>query len=321
MRGILLVNMGSPKSCSPHDVKTFIGEMLSDPYLTDLSPSSSRLLATKIIAPLSCNKSAKKYAQIWGNYPNHEAPLVHHMRLLAQTLSNSKGVPVEIGMRYASPSITDGLNALQRRCPELHEVVIFSLYPHYAQSTTQTMLDEIGRQFFSEPHSYRLKIVEPYYNHPAYIHALAEHIKPYLHEGQRIVFCYHSLPINQVEKGWKKGKEFDYVYQLKETNSLLAHELGIDSQHSILLYSSQRRGKWLSPFLNTDISDLPKLGWKNVVVVAPGFPIDNMETLYDIDIEARQLFMDAGGEQFTFVPSLNDSPLWAEAIWKISEKL
>ncbi|MDD3789100.1 MAG: ferrochelatase, partial [Petrimonas sp.] len=85
----------------------------------------------------------------------------------------------------------------------------------------------------------------------------------------------------------------------------------------ILLYASQRGNGWLKPFLSTDIGDLPKLGWKRIVIMAPGFPIDNMETLYDIDIEARLLFMNAGGEEFTFVPSLNDSEEWVEAVWKI----
>ena len=86
---------------------------------------------------------------------------------------------------------------------------------------------------------------------------------------------------------------------------------------TFLLYSSQRGKNWLRPFLNTDIGDLPKLGWKKIAVIAPGFPVDNLETLYDIDIEARKLFMAAGGEKFTFIPSLNDNEKWVEAIWKI----
>jgi ferrochelatase len=101
----------------------------------------------------------------------------------------------------------------------------------------------------------------------------------------------------------------------------LCKKLNLDLHDTLILYSSQRSNKWLKPFLNTDIGDLPKLGWKKIAVIAPGFPIDNMETLYDIDIEARRLFMEAGGEKFTFIPSLNDNEIWVEAIWKIVEKM
>ena len=125
------------------------------------------------------------------------------------------------------------------------------------------------------------------------------------------------MPIHQVEKAWREGKEFDYVYQLKETNQLLIKELDINPNKTILLYSSQRGKSWLKPFLVSNIGDLPKLGWKNIVILAPGFSVDNLETLFDVDIEARAIFMKAGGEKFTFIPSLNAEPYWVDALWKI----
>ena len=121
----------------------------------------------------------------------------------------------------------------------------------------------------------------------------------------------------EVKSAWKRGKEFDYVYQLKETNQLLIKELGLNLNKTLLLYSSQRGSDWLRPFLNKDIADLPKLGWKNIAVVAPGFPVDNLETLYDIDIEARNMFMKYGGEKFIFVSSLNAEDYWIDALWKM----
>ncbi len=171
--------------------------------------------------------------------------------------------------------------------------------------------------FSKKAHSFRLKMIKPYFDHPAYINALAKNAQPYLNNIDRLVFTYHSLPINQVEAAWKKGKDFDYVYQLKETNHLFCEKLNIDPRRTLLLYSSQRGNNWLKPFLNSDVADLPKLGWRKVAVVAPGFTIDNMETLYDIEIETKKIFMNAGGEKLTFVPCLNDSELWIEAIWKI----
>ena len=321
MRGILLLNIGTPASVDKTDVKRFIGDMLSDPHLTGYPEWLSVFLARKIIAPVAASKSAGKYRQIWRKEEPKISPLLYHMRKLAEALETKKRIPVAIAMRYGEPDIVNAFKELERKCPLLHEVIIFPMYPHYAQSTTVSITEEIGRIFYRHPHSFRLKFVEPYYHHPAFIHALAEQAKPYLADIDRLVFSYHSLPVAQVESAWKKGKEFDYVYQLKETNHLFCEKLHIDLHDTLILYSSQRSNKWLKPFLNTDIGDLPKLGWKKVAAIAPGFPVDNLETLYDIDIEARRLFMEAGGEKFIFIPSLNDNELWVDAIWKIVEKM
>lgn len=319
MRGILLINVGTPASCDKADVQKFIGDMLSDPLLTGRPEWLSSLLARNIIAPLSASKSREKYKLIWRREEPKISPILYHMQKLADQLEASKGIPVEIAMRYGNPDIEHAFSELERRCPLLHEVVVFPIFPHYAQSTTQTAIDEIGRVFYKYPRSFRLRFIEPYYDHPAFINALAVHAKPYLEEFDKLVFSYHSLPINQVEAAWKKGKQFDYVYQLKETNRLLCEKLGIDLHRTILLYASQRGNNWLKPFLDPDIGDLPKQGWKKIVTMAPGFAMDNLETFYDIDILARELFMEAGGEKFTFVPSLNDNEYWMEAIWKIIE--
>jgi ferrochelatase len=318
MRGILLINIGTPATCSKEAVRKFVGDMLSDPLVTGKPGWVSSFLAKKIVAPASSGRSFKKYNQIWRKGEPEVSPMIYFMRKLAQSLEEKKNVPVEIAMRYGEPAIEQALKNLEKKCPLLHEVVVFPMYPHYAQSTTKTTIDEIGRIFYKRPHSYRLKLVEPYFNHPAFIHALVKNAEPYLKDIDKLVFSYHSLPVHQVEEAWKKGKEFDYVYQLKETNRLFCEKLNIQLQYTFLLYASQRGNNWLKPFLDTDISDLPRLGWKKVAVIAPGFPVDNLETLFDIDIQARKLFMKAGGESFIFVPSLNNSDEWIEAIWKIT---
>ncbi len=317
MRGILLVNMGTPESCTRKGVQKFIGDILSDPLVFGKSKWLSSFLGKKIIAPISSRNSLKKYEQIWINEPNEISPLLHNMQKLATAFEQNKDIAVEIAMRYGEPGIETGLKNLEQKCPLLHEVVIFPMYPQYAQSTTQSIIDETARLFFQRARSYRLKFVEPYYNHPAYINALAANVKRYLSDGYKIVFSSHSLPVSQITAGWQKGKDFDYVYQLKETIRLLCEKLDIDVKNTLLLYSSQRGKNWLKPFLNQNIDDLPKLDWKRIVVISPCFPIDNLETLYDVDIEARQLFMQAGGEEFVFVPSLNDNDEWVDAIWEI----
>ncbi|MDR0422726.1 MAG: ferrochelatase [Proteiniphilum sp.] len=319
MRGILLINAGTPASTATGDVREFIAAVLSDPLLTGKSEWWSKFFAKNITAPGTGRRISERYERIWHKGEPATSPLIFHMRELARKLEKQKETPVEIAMRYGKPDIASAFRELERRCPLLHEVIVFPLFPHYAQSTTQTVKDMVGNVFCRRPHSFRLKFAEPYYSHPAFIRALSLHAKPFLDGMDRLVFSYHSLPLAQVEAGWKKGKEYDYVYQLKETNRLFCEKLEIDPHDTLLFYSSQRGRKWLNPFLNAEIGDLPGLGWKNVAVITPGFPVDNLETLYDVDIEARRLFMEAGGEKFAFIPALNSSDLWVEAIWKIIE--
>lgn len=318
MKGIILLNVGTPSECSKPAVEKFIGDMLADPLVIDKFQPASKFLARKVIAPLSASKSLRKYSLIWRNKKPLISPLLHYMQELGNKLEKQKNVPVEIAMRYGTPSIESALDALQEKHPKLTKVIIFPLLPHYAQSSTQTSKDEVYRIYSKNDYPFKIQITKPYYNHPAFIDALATHTKPYLaNEFDRLVFSYHSLPVHQVEKAWRKGKAFDYVYQVKETNQLLTKQVGISQNKSLLFYSSQRGKGWLKPFLDKNIEDLPKLGWKKVVILAPGFPIDNLETLYDIDLEARELFLKAGGEEFTFVPSLNAKDYWVDAIWKI----
>lgn len=318
MRGIILLNVGTPAECTKPAVEKFIGDMLADPLVLDRFQPASKFLARKVIAPLSASKSMGKYSLIWRKKEPTISPILYYMEQLCCKLEQQKNIPVEIAMRYGSPSIKSAFDDLNKKCADLTEVIVFPLLPHYAQSSTQTAVDEIRRIYNNKSYPFKIKMVNPYYNHTAFIEALAIHTRPYLKNSfDRLVFSYHSLPIHQVEKAWKKGKEFDYVYQLKETNQLLAKKLKIDLNKTLLFYSSQRGKGWLSPFLDKDIADLPKLGWKKIVIIAPGFPVDNLETLFDVDIEARELFMKAGGEEFTYVSSLNAEDYWVETIWKI----
>lgn len=318
MIGIILLNVGTPAECSKPAVEQFIGDMLADPLVLDKLQPLSKFLARQVIAPLGASKSLRKYSLIWRKEEPQISPIIYYMQQLRKKLEQQKNVPVEIAMRYGSPSIQLAFDSMYKRCPNLSKIVVFPLLPHYAQSSTQTSNDEVKRIYSENNYPFDLKIIKPYYNHPAFIGALASHVSPYLTNNfDRLVFSYHSLPIHQVKKAWRKGKEYDYVYQLKETNMLLTTELGISPSKTLLLYSSQRGKGWLRPFLDSDIADLPKLGWKNIVILTPGFPVDNLETLFDVDIEARELFMKAGGEKFTFVPSLNAENYWVDAIWKI----
>jgi len=318
MRGILILNTGSPRTNNREDVKYFIGQMLSDPLVMSSVPDLVRdTLAKRIIAPMRASNSAAHYSLIWGDRPS-ESPLIYNSKMLAKRIEEATGMPVEVGMRYCDPSIPAAFQRLKEKCATLHEVVVVPMFPQYAQSSYQTAVDEVGVRFYEKPQSFRLKILSPYYSEPGYILSLAESLKPRVgKEYDRLVFSFHSLPLEHVEAGWKKGKDFDYVYQIKETVRLVTKELDIDPKKNRIVYSSAIGKKWLEPDLDKTMKELAIDGIEKVIAITPGFPADNLETLYDIGISARGEFMNNGGKEFTFVPCLNFEDYWVEGLIRI----
>lgn len=317
MKGILLVNTGSPKSVKRQDVAFFIKSMLSDPYVMTVPDWFRPILVKGIIVPLRQFASTKHYEQIW-NYSHEDSPLIYYAKSLAEKIEAQTQMTTEVAMRYGEPSIQLALERLKSRNDRLHEVIVLPLFPQYANSSYKTVVDEVGKVFFKRPYPFRLKIVEPYFAHPAYIEALAKTIRPFLVDGfDKIVFSFHSLPLSHVEKGWEKGREFDYVFQTKETVRLLIKELDIDVKKTRQVYHSAIGSKWLKPDLDETIEELVSSGAEKIVVVAPGFAADNLETLYDIHIKTRELFLKNGGQEFMVVPCLNDQDHWAESVVKI----
>ncbi|MDU1890002.1 MAG: ferrochelatase [Dysgonomonas sp.] len=317
MKGVLLVNTGSPKTCERKDVKFFVRSMLSDPYVMTVPDWFRPILVDGIILPLRQFSSTAHYRMIW-NKEWGDSPLLHYAKELASKLEEQTEMPVEVAMRYGQPDIRVALERLMNKNERLHEVVVVPLFPQYAESSYETVRDYVGKCFYKQPYPFRLKFIEPYFDHPAYIDALAESIRPYIKtDYDRLIFTFHSLPLTHVEKGWEKGREFDYVYQVKETIRLLLKELDIDVKKTRLVYHSAMGSKWLEPSLDDAIKGLTESGDKRIIVVAPGFAADNLETLYDINIVARKLFVEHGGKDFTFVPCLNASDYWVDSVAKI----
>ena len=317
MRGILLINTGSPSGPGRKEVRAFLETMLSDPLLLTMPNTLRTILVKGIIGPFRQFTSSKHYSLIWDK--EHDmSPQIYHMQALREKLEAATSSPTAIAMRYLQPDITSAFKELLQKNSRLHEVVVVPLYPQYAESTYQSVIDEVGRCFFKRHYPFRIKFAEPYFNHPAYIRALAESIRPYLgKEYEHLLFDFHSLPLKHIEKGWEKGREFDYVYQLKETVRLVRKELNIDQRKTRIVYSSAIGSKWLKPDLNETVRDLAKDGVKKLLVVAPGFAVDNLETLYDITIKAKEDFLKKGGKSLTFIPCLNSTPIWVDGISQI----
>lgn len=317
MKGVLLVNTGSPKTCTRKDVRFFIRAMLSDPYVLTVPDWFRPILVNGIIVPFRQFASTKHYELIW-NKEIKDSPLLYQAKQLAEKLEKTTEIQVEIAMRYGQPDVVAGLDRLMVKNSRLHEVIVLPLFPQYAESSYKTVVDYVGRQFFKRPYPFRLKIIEPYFNHPAYISALAQSIKPYTDQPfDKIIFSFHSLPLSHAEKGWKMGKDFDYVYQVKETVGLVIDELGIDAEKTRLTYHSAIGKDWLQPDLGETVKELAEEGVKKILVVAPGFAADNLETLYDIKIETQETFLKHGGTDFSYIPCLNSEAYWVDAVMKI----
>lgn len=317
MKGLLLVNTGSPASPHRRDVRAFVEAMLSDPLVMTVPDWFRPILVKGIIGPFRQFGSAKKYDLIWDKELD-QSPLLFGAEELARMLEKQTAMPVEVGMRYLNPGISKAMAKLDARNSELTEIVVLPLFPQYAESSYLTAVEEVKRAHKDCSCSVPIRIIEPYFNHPAYIKAIAASMKPYLEEDyERVVFNFHSLPLDHVEKGFEEGKEFDYVYQAKETVRLIQHELDLDVRKVRIVFSSAFGKKWLEPALTDQVEEMAKSGIEKIVVVSPGFAADNLETLFDIDIEARNIFVDNGGKELRYVPCLNSQQIWVDAVQQI----
>ncbi|GBU07399.1 ferrochelatase [Bacteroidales bacterium] len=313
-KAILILNTGSPQTKEKKDVEWFIATMLSDPLVLSAPDWYRTILAKKIIAPLRASRAASHYDLIWDE-ANQASPLIYNTQCLAQELNAQSGLPVEIAMRYGMPEMLEILQRIQADKPRLLDLHVLPMFPQHAQSSYQTAVEELIKTHKKKYYSFKLKILKPFFKSSPYIKSLATSLKPYTDKAyDKLVFSFHSLPLDHVQTGKDKGFDFDYEYQIEETIRLLSEELDLDTDKNCLVYSSAIGRKWLKPSLDKTIKSLPRNGAKQIIVICPGFPADNLETLYDIDLRARKIFMNNGGQEFHFVPGLNSEPYWAKAL-------
>lgn len=317
MKGILILNTGSPKSDQPEDVGQFIGDMLSDGKVLDLPAPFRQILARWIIAPRRRNESAHHYQLIW-DYQNQSSPLVYHAKNLSRKLEAKSGVAVEYAFRYGHPNAVDAISKLEQKVPGMTELVVMHLFPHFAQSSFQTAVDEVLKYYRKTPKSYSIRVIKPYYNHPEFIRALSLQVKPFVGKPyDRLLFSYHSLPLSHLKREESRGVDYDYVFQTEETLRLVSEYLGLDKSKNAIAYSSAISKNWKEPFLDDVIEEMPSKGDRNIVVACAGFPADNLESLFDIGVQATEIFKQKGGENLWFVPGLNSEDTWVDAVWSI----
>jgi protoporphyrin/coproporphyrin ferrochelatase len=327
-KGILLMNLGSPDSTEVREIRKYLDQFLMDERVIDKPWLFRALLVKGIIVPFRAPKSAEAYKTIW---TKAGSPLIHITRLLQQELQKLVDEPVEIAMRYGNPGPEEGFDALLQRQPQLEEVIAVPLYPHYAMSSYETAVEFAKEIHKSKKYPFHLSFVQPFYNHPEYIDALSETIEPFLSENyDHILFSYHGIPERHILKSDVTGKhclqqsnccetpseahKYCYRHQVITTTKMVAEKLQISKEKYSISFQSRLGKGWLTPFTDFRLKELPAEGVKNLLVVCPAFVSDCLETLEEIAIRGKEVFIKAGGTSFSMIPCMNVSPQWVCAL-------
>jgi len=305
--GVLLVNLGTPDTADAPGVRVYLKEFLSDPRVIENQGLLWKLALNGIILRTRPRRKARDYRKIW-NLEKNESPLKTITRAQAEKLaagiSDQGHVVVDWAMRYGNPSIASRINALTAQgCDRL---LVMPLYPQYSAATSATVCDEVFRVLAEMRAQPTLRVTPPYYDDPSYIEALAVSIETHLSglafQPEVIVASFHGMPQKYVDKG------DPYQRQCTATTEALRKRLGLDPSKLLLTFQS-RFGfdAWLQPYTDKTMEKLGKDGVRRVAVVTPGFSADCLETLEEIAQENAEIFQHHGGEQFSFIPCLNDS--------------
>ncbi|MAW16612.1 MAG: ferrochelatase [Flavobacteriaceae bacterium] len=328
MKGVLLVNLGSPKSPTPKDVKPYLEEFLMDERVIDVPKWFRSFLVKGIILKTRPKKSAKAYQKIWWE---EGSPLIVLSERLHEKVVKKTSVPISLAMRYGQPSIALGLEELHQK--EVDEVLIIPLYPQHAMATTETILvlaEEIRAAQYPKMCFTHLPA---FYNHADYIRVLSHSIQEYLQEKpwEHLLFSYHGVPERHIRKSditkchckidnsccqtKSDAHAYCYRHQCYETTRQVAEYLELRPGSFSTSFQSRLAGdKWLRPYTDKTVEKFAKTGIKNLAVVTPAFISDCLETLEEIGMEAKEDFKEKGGDEMHVVPCINDRDDWVNVL-------
>jgi protoporphyrin/coproporphyrin ferrochelatase len=330
MKGVLLVNLGSPESPTAKDVKPYLDEFLMDKYVIDVPFLLRALLVRGIILQTRPKKSAEAYARIW---TDEGSPLIVISKKMYEKVKGLVDIPVALAMRYGTITILKGLQELHNK--GVTDVMLFPLYPQHAMASTTTILvlaEELRAKHFP---NMKFTTVPAFYNKPGYIEALSNSIKKHLEgfEYDHLLFSYHGVPKRHIRKTDitkshckidgsccntpSPAHEFCYRHQCYETTKQVVKTIGIpEGKYSQTFQSRLAGDKWLTPYTDVEVNKMPEKGIKKLAVVTPAFVADCLETLEEIAMEAKEEFIHHGGEEFMAVPCMNDEDEWCGVVAK-----
>lgn len=297
--GILLSNLGTPDAPTPGAVKRYLRQFLSDKRVVDTSRLLWWPLLRGVILPIRSPRVAKLYQSVW---MEEGSPLMVYSRRQQQALAaRLPDTPVALGMSYGSPSLASAVDDLLAQGVE--HIVVLPLYPQYSCSTVAAVWDELARILAKKRAIPGISFIRDYAEHPDYIHALAASVRASfaVHgEPDLLLLSYHGIPQRYANQG------DDYPQRCRDTTRELVSALGLPPERVMMTFQSRfGREPWLTPYTDETLKMLGEKGTKHIQVLCPGFAADCLETLEEIAVQNREIFLEAGGKQYEYIPALN----------------
>ena len=297
--GILLANLGTPDAPTPGAVKRYLRQFLSDKRVVDTSRLLWWPLLRGVILPIRSPRVAKLYQSVW---MEEGSPLMVYSRRKQQALAaRLPDTPVALGMSYGSPSLASAVDDLLAQGVE--HIVVLPLYPQYSCSTVAAVWDELARILAKKRAIPGISFIRDYAEHPDYIHALAASVRASfaVHgEPDLLLLSYHGIPQRYANQG------DDYPQRCRDTTRELVSALGLPPERVMMTFQSRfGREPWLTPYTDETLKMLGEKGTKHIQVLCPGFAADCLETLEEIAVQNREIFLEAGGKQYEYIPALN----------------
>lgn len=303
--GVLLTNLGTPDAPTPSALRRYLAEFLWDPRVVDLPRPLWWIILHGIILRTRPARSAKAYQSVW---TGDGSPLLQIAKIQTEgvraRLQQRYKAPVEVvlGMRYGNPSIASAL--AQLRAANVQRLLVLPLYPQYSCSTTASTFDAVAQAYTKQRWLPETRFINHYHDQKGYIEALANSLRDQWQRqepGEKLIFSFHGTPKRFLEEG------DPYYCECQKTARLVAESLELpDERWQVCFQSRFGREEWLQPYTDVTLQQLAKDGVNNVDVICPGFSADCLETIEEIGEENRDNFLHAGGEQFNYIPALND---------------
>lgn len=313
--GVLVGQLGTPDAPTAKALRPYLRQFLSDRRVIEKPRWLWMIILYLIVLTIRPARSAKLYKRIW---TDEGSPLLVYTKKVVEGFRERLGencdVHIEFGMRYGNPSIESVLDKMiDAGC---NKFLLVPMYPQYSATTTAAIYDAVFKHLLNRRNVPTIKVMEPYYNHPSYIQAVAQRINQYFRESEvdyeKLVFSYHGIPEEYVEKG-----DY-YCCHCSETTAALIPLLNFPHKDIIHTYQSRfGRDPWLVPYTDETFERLGEAGIKKVAVACPGFTADCLETLDEIGNEGLEEFEEAGGEVLKLIPGLNDFPVWIDSLYEM----
>lgn len=314
--GILLTNLGTPAAPTKEALKPYLAEFLSDPRVIELPRWQWWPILNGIILRTRPAKSAELYRAVWTDQgsPLLKIGLQQRDRLVAKMTDEGVEAPfVRLAMRYGKPAMGEVLREFQAE--GINRIVVLPLYPQYSATTTGSTFDALSKELTSWRWLPELHFLNDYYDHPLYIQALANSVREHFEahgQPQKLVLSYHGMPQRYFDNG------DPYYCFCQKTSRLVAEELRLSASEYITCFQSLfGREEWLKPYTSDTLEKFAKEGVKHVAVICPGFSADCLETIEEIAVENKKVFLEAGGQDYHYIAALNDRSDHIEMLWAL----